>query len=193
MNTDCFGVNLYGDALRTIVKRGYCQDLEVRSDVPTVAPALEHGRSVPIAEGRPSLVVLPFQSILYDPEMDDPRSSHRATRPWRNLQRLELAAGGRTRGTRGRLPLTSERTSRPPNLRLRNNAELTQTLWAGLICRYLTLGVVMKAGFVAACFAAAVALSPAAASAALLTYTETADVSGSLDGVAFTDNVLTLK
>ena len=31
------------------------------------------------------------------------------------------------------------------------------------------------------------------ASAALLTYTETADVSGSLDGVPFTDNVLTLK
>ena len=50
----------------------------------------------------------------------------------------------------------------------------------------------MKTGFVAACFAAAVAFSPAAASAALLTYTETADVSGSLDGVPFTDNVLTL-
>jgi hypothetical protein len=51
----------------------------------------------------------------------------------------------------------------------------------------------MKTGFVAACFAAVVALSPAAASAALLTYTETANVSGSLDGVPFTDNVLTLE
>jgi hypothetical protein len=51
----------------------------------------------------------------------------------------------------------------------------------------------MKTGFVAACFAAAVAVSTGTASAALLTYTETADVSGSLDGVPFTDNVLTLK
>jgi hypothetical protein len=51
----------------------------------------------------------------------------------------------------------------------------------------------MKAGFVAACFAAAIAVSPGTASAALLTYTETADVSGSLDGVPFTDNELTLK
>jgi hypothetical protein len=62
-----------------------------------------------------------------------------------------------------------------------------------LVCGYLTLGVVMKTGFVAACFAAAVAVSTGTASAALLTYTETADVSGSLDGVPFTDNVLTLK
>ena len=51
----------------------------------------------------------------------------------------------------------------------------------------------MKTGFVAACFAAAIAVSPGTASAALLTYTETADVSGSLDGVPFTDNELTLK
>jgi hypothetical protein len=50
----------------------------------------------------------------------------------------------------------------------------------------------MKIGFVAACFAAAVAISPAAASAALLTYTETADVSGSLNGVTFTDDLLTI-
>jgi hypothetical protein len=63
----------------------------------------------------------------------------------------------------------------------------------GLICGYLTLGVLMKTGFVAACFAAAIAVSPGTASAALLTYTETADVSGSLDGVPFTDNELTLK
>jgi hypothetical protein len=51
----------------------------------------------------------------------------------------------------------------------------------------------MKIGFIAACFAGAVAVSPAAAPAALLIYTETADVSGSLNGVSFTDNVLTLE
>jgi hypothetical protein len=51
----------------------------------------------------------------------------------------------------------------------------------------------MRTGFFAACLAATVAVSPAAASAALLTYTETADVSGSLNGVAFTDDIITIS
>jgi hypothetical protein len=46
--------------------------------------------------------------------------------------------------------------------------------------------------FIAASFAAALALLPAAASATLITYTETVDASGTLNGTAFTDNVLTL-
>jgi TolB-like protein/Tfp pilus assembly protein PilF len=57
-----------GRILRTIVKRGYCLDIEVQSDPSIAAP--DPVRSVPIAEGRPSLVVLPFQSIPYDPDTE---------------------------------------------------------------------------------------------------------------------------
>src|SRR5580658_3237069 len=42
-----------GRILRTIVKRGYCLDIEVQSDTPT--PALEYVRSVPTGQNRPSL------------------------------------------------------------------------------------------------------------------------------------------
>src|SRR5580698_10907714 len=42
-----------GRILRTIVKRGYCLDIEVQSDTPT--PALESVRSVPTGPNRPSL------------------------------------------------------------------------------------------------------------------------------------------
>jgi TolB-like protein len=57
-----------GRILRTIVKRGYCLDIEVQSDAPTAAP--ESLRSGPTAQGRPSLVVLPFQSIPYDQDTE---------------------------------------------------------------------------------------------------------------------------
>jgi DNA-binding winged helix-turn-helix (wHTH) protein len=57
-----------GRILRTIVKRGYCLDIEVQSPPPTGAP--EPVRSAPTSEGRPSLVVLPFQSIPYDPDTE---------------------------------------------------------------------------------------------------------------------------
>jgi DNA-binding winged helix-turn-helix (wHTH) protein len=57
-----------GRILRTIVKRGYCLDIEVQSAPPTAAP--EPVRSAPTTEGRPSLVVLPFQSIPYDPDTE---------------------------------------------------------------------------------------------------------------------------
>jgi TolB-like protein len=57
-----------GRILRTIVKRGYCLDIEARSDPPVPEP--KQAPSVPVAEGRPSLVVLPFQSIPYDPETE---------------------------------------------------------------------------------------------------------------------------
>jgi DNA-binding winged helix-turn-helix (wHTH) protein len=57
-----------GRILRTIIKRGYCLDIEVQSG-PLVA-ALEPMRSAPITEGRPSLVVLPFQSIPYDQDTE---------------------------------------------------------------------------------------------------------------------------
>jgi DNA-binding winged helix-turn-helix (wHTH) protein len=59
-----------GRILRTIVKRGYCLDIEVQSDVPTTAAAPESVRSLPAAQSRPSLVVLPFQSIPYDPDTE---------------------------------------------------------------------------------------------------------------------------
>jgi adenylate cyclase len=59
-----------GRILRTVVKRGYCLDIEVQSDVPTAASAPESVRSVPAAQSRPSLVVLPFQSIPYDPDTE---------------------------------------------------------------------------------------------------------------------------
>jgi TolB-like protein len=61
-----------GRILRTIVKRGYCLDVE-ESVPPTAAPptaAPEHAPSAQTAEGRPSLVILPFQSIPYDPETE---------------------------------------------------------------------------------------------------------------------------
>ena len=57
-----------GRILRTIVKRGYCLDIEARSDPPIPEP--KQAPSVPTAEGRPSLVVLPFQTIPYDPETE---------------------------------------------------------------------------------------------------------------------------
>ena len=57
-----------GRILRTIVKRGYCLDIEVQSDPPIAAP--EPAPSIPIAEGRPSLAVLPFQSIPYDQDTE---------------------------------------------------------------------------------------------------------------------------
>ena len=57
-----------GRVLRTIVKRGYCLDVKVERGRPAAAPA--HVRSDQTAEGRPSLVVLPFQSIPYDPETE---------------------------------------------------------------------------------------------------------------------------
>jgi hypothetical protein len=50
----------------------------------------------------------------------------------------------------------------------------------------------MRTGFFAACFVAALAASPPGASAALITYTETADVSGSLDGMAFSNDLIEL-
>ena len=58
-----------GDAdariLRTIVKRGYCLDIEIQSGAsapPERVPAVH--------QGRPSLVVLPFQSIPYDSDSE---------------------------------------------------------------------------------------------------------------------------
>jgi TolB-like protein len=57
-----------GRVLRTIVKRGYCLDVAVQSTVPTVPP--ERALDVPADQGRPSLVVLPFQSIPYDPDSE---------------------------------------------------------------------------------------------------------------------------
>jgi hypothetical protein len=50
-----------GESCARSSKRGFCLDIEVQSDVPTAAP--ESVRSVPAAQSRPSLVVLPFQSI----------------------------------------------------------------------------------------------------------------------------------
>jgi TolB-like protein len=57
-----------GRVLRTIVKRGYCLDVAVQSTVSTVPP--ERALDVPADQGRPSLVVLPFQSIPYDPDSE---------------------------------------------------------------------------------------------------------------------------
>jgi adenylate cyclase len=56
-----------GRILRTVVKRGYCLDVEAQSGLPTDAP--EYAGSAP-APTRPSVVVLPFQSIPYDPETE---------------------------------------------------------------------------------------------------------------------------
>jgi TolB-like protein len=57
-----------GRVLRTIVKRGYCLDVAVQSTVSTVPP--ERALDVPADQGRPSLVVLPFQSIPYEPDSE---------------------------------------------------------------------------------------------------------------------------
>jgi TolB-like protein len=57
-----------GRILRTIVKRGYCLDIEIRSGPPSAAA--EYERSVSAAQTRPSLVVLPFQSIPYDADTE---------------------------------------------------------------------------------------------------------------------------
>jgi TolB-like protein/tetratricopeptide (TPR) repeat protein len=53
-----------GRILRTIIKRGYRLDVEVQSETPNVA--LERAPAVPTEHTRPSLVVLPFQSIPED-------------------------------------------------------------------------------------------------------------------------------
>src|SRR5271170_5558323 len=53
-----------GRVLRTIVKRGYCLDVVVQSETSTGAPGVRAD------QGRPSLVVLPFQCIPYDPDSE---------------------------------------------------------------------------------------------------------------------------
>jgi TolB-like protein/tetratricopeptide (TPR) repeat protein len=57
-----------GRILRTIIKRGYCLDVEVRSETSTAPP--DRAPVARIEQGRPSLVVLPFQSIPYDPDTE---------------------------------------------------------------------------------------------------------------------------
>jgi adenylate cyclase len=57
-----------GRILRTIVKRGYCLDIEAQSETSTQAP--DHAPDVPADQGRPSVVVLPFQSMPNDLSMD---------------------------------------------------------------------------------------------------------------------------
>jgi adenylate cyclase len=57
-----------GRLLRTIIKRGYCLDVEVQSEA--AAAAEKRAPAVPAAQSRPSLVVLPFQSIPYDPDTE---------------------------------------------------------------------------------------------------------------------------
>jgi TolB-like protein/Tfp pilus assembly protein PilF len=57
-----------GRILRTIIKRGYCLDIEVQSESST--PALERASAVPTEQVRPSLVVLPFQSMSNDPKTE---------------------------------------------------------------------------------------------------------------------------
>src|SRR5271154_3981441 len=57
-----------GRVLRTIVKRGYCLDVEGQSKASAALPG--HSPAVPTDQGRPSLVVLPFQSIPYDPDTE---------------------------------------------------------------------------------------------------------------------------
>lgn len=53
-----------GRLLRTIIKRGYCLDVEVGSETSTVATA--RAPAVSTGQARPSLVVLPFQSMSND-------------------------------------------------------------------------------------------------------------------------------
>ena len=57
-----------GRVLRTIVKRGYCLEVEVQSGTSTRAP--ERARAAPTEATRSSLVVLPFQTIPYDPDAE---------------------------------------------------------------------------------------------------------------------------
>jgi TolB-like protein len=57
-----------GRLLRTIVKRGYCLDIE--GQYKASATSVHHASSAPADQGRPSLVVLPFQSIPVDPDTE---------------------------------------------------------------------------------------------------------------------------
>ena len=57
-----------GRILRTVIKRGYRLDIEVESETSTTAR--DHPPGVQTGQGRPSLVVLPFQSIPYDPDTE---------------------------------------------------------------------------------------------------------------------------
>jgi TolB-like protein len=57
-----------GRILRTVIKRGYRLDIEVQSETSTTARG--HPLGVQTDQGRPSLVVLPFQSIPYDPDTE---------------------------------------------------------------------------------------------------------------------------
>jgi adenylate cyclase len=57
-----------GRVLRTIIKRGYCLDVEVQSEAPPAMP--ERAPAVPTEQARPSLVVLPFQSIPNNPDSE---------------------------------------------------------------------------------------------------------------------------
>jgi TolB-like protein len=57
-----------GRILRTIVKRGYCLDVEVQIETSTAAP--ERAPAVRTEHARPSLVVLPFQSIPDGPNTE---------------------------------------------------------------------------------------------------------------------------
>src|ERR1700733_10125529 len=57
-----------GRILRTVIKRGYRLDIEVQSETSTTAR--DHPPGVQTDQGRPSLVVLPFQSIPYDPDTE---------------------------------------------------------------------------------------------------------------------------
>ena len=57
-----------GRVLRTVVKRGYCLDINVQSAASTATPG--HAPTIGTEHERPSLVVLPFQSIPYDASME---------------------------------------------------------------------------------------------------------------------------
>jgi adenylate cyclase len=54
--------------LRTIIKRGYCLDVEVESKASTTPP--ERPTTVTTRQERPSLAVLPFQTIPYYPNTE---------------------------------------------------------------------------------------------------------------------------
>ena len=58
-----------GRVLRTIVKRGYCLDVEVQSEAPA-AEFKRTGAAPTERQTKPSLVVLPFLSIPSDPNTD---------------------------------------------------------------------------------------------------------------------------
>ena len=57
-----------GRILRTVIKRGYRLDIEVQAETSTTTR--DHPLGVQTDQGRPSLVVLPFQSIPYDPDTE---------------------------------------------------------------------------------------------------------------------------